>query len=642
MDRGQPLAKGFVGGWLFNEGGGSVVHDICGKNPGTITGGLGSDITWTDEPTHSGEPSVANGLHFSGQNTNNRVDLGSIVSDNPLSLSGKTKATFAFGISLPSDALHITNQFPRIIDKSDGGGGSAGWALWIGSPGTRLTLARPGASAESGAVPADIVVEGGYVDVVVFRDGDSVGFARDGALQQTVSGFGATAFPSNTANAAIGNWNHSVNREFKGTLYYLYVWNRLLPGSVIQALARDPYYFLTTSTDFARFEAIREILGMVSAGVADSAWETQTATLGKSVLIDAAAAEGAWEGPAAALNVHRLIEAGTAEAAWEGVVARLNKPVAAVSVDTVWEQCCAQITKHVFVDAAVVTTAWDADAAAVAKNTGVSASVVTTTWEPRRQGLYQLISVAWETGQATLSKHVAISAGAPAESAWEAYGVGFATAESVWETASAAFNKHKAIAAAVADTALETPDAGVSYLLHWLTSNATLNKHTGIAVGSVSAAFEVYDAANINQHTGIAATAGEVAFTPQPATKSTATLIAANATESAYATQDATLVFNTQLAASAAATTWVSVSASFNKHTSFTASTQSLGVEAAGVTIGKSKLIAVGGADTAYTPQQASINTSVVATLVDCAWETLDASFVRDEVNTEWTLPRTT
>lgn len=633
INRHHPLASGLVGCWLFNEGAGSLVHDACGNNHGTITGGLGSTVLWTDDPGLTGEPSAGLGLNFSSDASTNRVDLGSIMASNPLSLSGLTKATFAFGCTLPNDAL-TTNAFPRILDKSNAGTGSNGFSMWVGSPGTRVSFARAGTSVESIDIPGAIVVESGYSDTVVWRDGDSAGFSRDGALQQTRTGLGATAFATTTTNAAIGNWNHSTDRAFYGTLYYLFVWSRKIPQESIGALARDPYLFLTAPRNFAMWTAIRELVGVVSGKTAETAWETPAATIGKSQQVATAAAESAWEGPGASLNKHKLIGAASAETAWSGEIAQLSVPLLANSADTVWEQEAAALNKHALVTAASAETAWDADSATVAKNTGIAAAAGLSAWEPLRQGLWPIVNVAMESPTATISKRTMISA-AVSESAWTTFGIGFATVLTAWETASATLGKSTLVSAGVGETAWATSDAGVGYLLHWLTSSAALNKHTLIAADSADVAVEAL-VGMANSHVGILANEAEVAFEIYAVGVNKHTLVASGPVEIAREAYDA--VIDVNILSGTAESAFTALVAAFNKHLSFTTGTTETALTPHPAGLNKAKLIAGGTVDAALETGAAFVAPNISAASAEIATETFAATFVRDEVNTQWQL----
>jgi hypothetical protein len=55
---------------------------------------------------------------------------------------------------------------------------------------------------------------------------------------------GTNAIPSTTTKAAIGNWNHTTDRNWHGYIDFIYLWNRVLDLSARRAIQNNPYQFV--------------------------------------------------------------------------------------------------------------------------------------------------------------------------------------------------------------------------------------------------------------------------------------------------------------------------------------------------------------------------------------------------------------
>ena len=216
---------GLVGAWYFLEGGGTEVFDLTGNNHGTITDT--TNIVWDSR-----------GLLFNGNATTARVDLGNITSTNPLS-------------GVPSGAISVysyagctrtpTSSYPRIIDKSDGGGVSNGWAFYVDTPGTDELMGQIGSVVASPVIPT---VAAGELfsfgcslksgDLRLYRDGRDLGS----------SSTGIATFSSVTTAAAIGNWNHTTDREWCGFISMVLVSDQHWSAEQHARIDANPYAFL--------------------------------------------------------------------------------------------------------------------------------------------------------------------------------------------------------------------------------------------------------------------------------------------------------------------------------------------------------------------------------------------------------------
>lgn len=225
----HPLTDGLVG--AFVAGADGNMADLTGYAQ-PLTDTSSGDVTPGQITSLNAAASA-----FSGDSTNDRVDLGSISSSHPLSLSGKT--THSILAWLRCDNLSSGGGFPRIIDKSNGGFATNGWALYLGgSSGDGRAIINHGTSTGHSSNAA--VVTAG-VDTLVGYSMTSLAngqFYVDGEAVATTSAT-LPAFPTTTTNAAIGNWNHTTGRMFGGAIYCVLVYDRALTADD-HLMAFDP------------------------------------------------------------------------------------------------------------------------------------------------------------------------------------------------------------------------------------------------------------------------------------------------------------------------------------------------------------------------------------------------------------------
>ncbi len=237
LKKSHPLYGHVIAAWVFDNAGGQVIfRDLVGVNNGFIVGS-------TIKPTVTDD---GIGIDFTGDNSTDRINLGSISSSNRLSLYGETAVTIFFkGMSRGT----TKNLYPRVIDKSNGGGSAAGYSLFM----------------------VNTAVAGGALNTFGFQVNGSLGFTSlssvplnrqvtlaastllgtssptqyyiDGLLDYTTVSRTITP-PATTTNAAIGNWNHSIDREWDGTKDCLYVFDKVLSANEIKSLNDDSYQII--------------------------------------------------------------------------------------------------------------------------------------------------------------------------------------------------------------------------------------------------------------------------------------------------------------------------------------------------------------------------------------------------------------
>ena len=58
------------------------------------------------------------------------------------------------------------------------------------------------------------------------------------------SGWGTNAISSATTSAAIGNWNHTTDRNWHDYINFVYLWNRVLDRGARRVIENNPWQFV--------------------------------------------------------------------------------------------------------------------------------------------------------------------------------------------------------------------------------------------------------------------------------------------------------------------------------------------------------------------------------------------------------------
>lgn len=221
--------RGLVGAWLFNEGD-SYVHDYSGNNNSGVWENSDGGMLTSMGP-------AGRVFEHGGDNTNDRIDLGSMPSVNLLSLAGVTTFTIVWRSYVKSTPL---NASPRLIDKSDGGNAQNGWMLWFNDALTQWRVyAGPHGWSSDTSITENVWQSGAFR---TFDFTSEASFFYDGQINAATQVDTPAAPSSTTTNMAIGNWNHSTDRQFFGSIDYIYVYNRALEDSEIVYLHQiDPF-----------------------------------------------------------------------------------------------------------------------------------------------------------------------------------------------------------------------------------------------------------------------------------------------------------------------------------------------------------------------------------------------------------------
>ncbi len=220
LDRQHPLLMHCVAVWPFLEGSGLAARDWLG-NSHAIEAGSAGNTSWDGL-----------GWKIDADGADTRLDLGSITSTHPLSCSANNAASVVARLK-PNAALNST--WPRIIDKSSGGSAADGWAFYL-SGNDSVSFEVAGTSSNSGTISD---MRGLAATVGVSAASGSIRFFHNGAF--VVEQTDTWTISSTSTNAAIGNWNHSTDRDLSGRLDIVYVFDRKISDQHQRALALNPW-----------------------------------------------------------------------------------------------------------------------------------------------------------------------------------------------------------------------------------------------------------------------------------------------------------------------------------------------------------------------------------------------------------------
>ena len=216
----HPLARGLVGCWLFNEGGGNTVFDLSGHgNHGSLGGGTaGYCPTWT-------AVKFGSALNFDG--SNDYVDCG-----NHESLNITDEITIEAWVK--TSTLQ-TNKY--IVSKPKTETGSNGWDLNTGDSDNKLRIITSGISPWSFQVDANIY-DGVCHHLIGEYDGTKHYIYIDGALIDSQDATGS--IETNANNLYIGRLSN-YGLYFNGTIALVRIYNRGLSSKEIWQLYTDPF-----------------------------------------------------------------------------------------------------------------------------------------------------------------------------------------------------------------------------------------------------------------------------------------------------------------------------------------------------------------------------------------------------------------
>lgn len=243
VDWSNPLTRGLKALYILDQAG--YVHNLADRR---------NHGRWTDAAT-MGLRAEENGrlaTEFTGNATTARIDLGDVGGANPISLYGLPKWTVAAKATMDSLA-GANSRYPRLVDKSDAGSASSGWAIYFDNKPNKVFF-RVGGSGTGGTnllehnssnFPDGVVNTIAYVSrntTATINPANVDTYFNGVAVSPTASA--TQTIVSDTAPMAIGNLNHSADREWNGSIEWVALWARDLTDAEVKAIDADIYQIL--------------------------------------------------------------------------------------------------------------------------------------------------------------------------------------------------------------------------------------------------------------------------------------------------------------------------------------------------------------------------------------------------------------
>lgn len=204
-----------------------------------------SSSSISQTPAHIGSGRYSS--EFVGNTSDDRIQLGSITSADPISFFGQTDISIVARCNYALSG----SEYPRVIDKSDGVIGTNGWSWFIREgPPPAFEFGINGDSNSTGGeynpnlTTFPVRSLGLNVTNVPLSGTATVGIR--GFANGKFSGFRAEPlgpFPSTTTDASVGNWNHTSNRQWNGNIEYVALFDKPLSDAEHLAFDRDGYSF---------------------------------------------------------------------------------------------------------------------------------------------------------------------------------------------------------------------------------------------------------------------------------------------------------------------------------------------------------------------------------------------------------------
>ncbi len=222
--RGHPLARGLVGAWAMNEGGGRVTHDLSGHGShGTLTGDA---VNWVAGPRGPA-------IDFGG--TSDYILCPSAGALNVSSLT--VLATF-------NPSLFYPSTFHGIVARYNTGATARVW--FLGTNGATLNVYIGNSTGSSGALQAtgpNLSYGTWYEIIFAFQAG--IGITGLWVNGEPISfGESQTNTSLNVADPGqaleIGSYNAGVS-EIVGQMDCVAIWNRALVAGEVAQLQREPF-----------------------------------------------------------------------------------------------------------------------------------------------------------------------------------------------------------------------------------------------------------------------------------------------------------------------------------------------------------------------------------------------------------------
>ena len=217
IDLGNPAMKNLALAW-------SATRPIVDQSGNNIITQYGTSFSRIIVPS-----GIA--INSTGDNSTDRYDLGPIPASDPL--NGQKGITVIALVSINSGALN--NIAPRIIDKSNGGGGSGGWYLGLDSSNHLAFQVNGSASAvlSSSVLPTATPI---IVAASCTQSGSVLQYLNGTPLATTGT---TSAIPSTTTNASLLNWPWSTDRQWNGWAQIVLAFGAVLDPKLIASLSAN-------------------------------------------------------------------------------------------------------------------------------------------------------------------------------------------------------------------------------------------------------------------------------------------------------------------------------------------------------------------------------------------------------------------
>lgn len=221
---GHPFARGLVGCWLMNEGGGKGIYDLANKNNGIFQ----ATTSWK-----SGIKGIA--TNYNGTDDWIKVSPSKI-------LSGLSQFSIIGGIQ--TTASNIAGGRAIYCERAPAGGNdivkldslenNVGFIVYRNDGGT---LTR--------SFGTTVINNGMYHLLCGVRDSAGCKFYTDGKLEDSDARVGNDNL-TNAVDSRIGGDPQGVTNDYSGLIFFIYLYNRAIIHSEIRSLYEAPYQFIQT------------------------------------------------------------------------------------------------------------------------------------------------------------------------------------------------------------------------------------------------------------------------------------------------------------------------------------------------------------------------------------------------------------
>ena len=238
INRAHPLARGLVGCWLFNEGGGDKVYDLSGYNNHGTLNGMAFPAT-TTSGWNPGRDGI--GLAFDG--TDDYIDCG-----NDASLNITDAITIEVWVLIAG-----WNRWMRIVDYFTNDS-EQGWFLSRENINNKIEFRLQNIVASSSLVTGTLNIGQWYNIVGVYDKADSIAKIYVDGLEVNSKTPSGTLTYAGVDNLGIGARLQGEGTPpfeyFNGQIDEVRIYNRALSADEIQQLYIEPYCIFEPATKY--------------------------------------------------------------------------------------------------------------------------------------------------------------------------------------------------------------------------------------------------------------------------------------------------------------------------------------------------------------------------------------------------------